>query len=747
MDGTGGILEINRPAVSAGIEPWFPILADVMSQFADATADLDQLVPRIAERVAALLDVSCSAYLLSADGQSWSNFARHARGQNAATLNADASAVPAAPDDPAVIQALTSGLPLQTDSELFVPVFSRGRHWGLLVLSRSGSAQPTLSSSELLLVRHLAQAAAQALEYASVLEQAERRLSERQRMADRLQLLAQASREFSAAAADYRELLRVIVQTAGERLGDICSIRLISADGAWLRGEDACVFYRDVEIVEAFRQLMLEAPLPVDYGLVGKVLASNAPLLLASVDPEELVAQALPLYRPLIARLDIVSVLIVPIRSQGRAVGVLGLNRRRGTPGYEVDDLHLAQDLADRAGLAIENATLLRDLARRVAENKKAEEKFRGLLESAPDAIVIIDPDGKIVLANAQTEAIFGYARGELLGQAVEVLIPTGFRQRHPELRGGYFHAPRLRHVMAEGVDLYGLRKDGSEFAAEISLSPIDTSDGPVVTAVIRDITERKRFEQARAHSLELETQNRRAQEANRLKSEFLANMSHELRTPLNAIIGFSSLLHAGKAGTLSETQVEYLGDILVSSRHLLQLINDVLDLAKVEAGRIELQPEPVDLKRLALEVRDILRGLAAEKHMAISFDVDPSLTDVVADARLLKQILYNYLSNALKFTADGGKVSATIVANANDSFCIRVEDNGIGIKPDDLGRLFVEFQQLDSSTAKKYAGTGLGLALTKRIVEAQGGSVSVTSTLGEGSAFVAVLPRRLTIP
>jgi protein-histidine pros-kinase len=307
--------------------------------------------------------------------------------------------------------------------------------------------------------------------------------------------------------------------------------------------------------------------------------------------------------------------------------------------------------------------------------------------------------------------------------------VPDRVRAQHPALRGRYHDAPSVR-PMGSGRDLHGRRKDGHEVPIEISLSPLETEDGVLVSSAIRDISERKRLEQ-------------RMHEANRLKGEFLANMSHELRTPLNAIIGFAELMYRGKVGALAPAHQEYLGDILTSSRHLLGLINSVLDLAKVESGKLEFRPEPIDLTALVAELCDTLRGLVTAKQLSVETAVDPNLGTVVIDPTCVKQVLYNYLSNAIKFTPELGRIVVRVCPEGADALRIDVEDNGIGIAADDLRRLFIEFQQLDAGSSKRYQGTGLGLALTKRIVEAHGGRVEVASTLGKGTIFSAILPCR----
>ena len=259
---------------------------------------------------------------------------------------------------------------------------------------------------------------------------------------------------------------------------------------------------------------------------------------------------------------------------------------------------------------------------------------------------------------------------------------------------------------------------------------------------IVTEITEQRQAENARLTAQRLETENRQIHEANRLKSQFLANMSHELRTPLNAVIGFADLLHSGLVKPDSPKHQQFLGHIGTSGRHLLQLINDVLDLSKVESGKFEFYPEQVDLPSVFKEVQDTLQTAISVKNIQVSTRIDADLIDLTLDPARLKQVLYNYLSNAIKFTAAGGQIALRAMAEGPEHFRIEVEDTGIGISAADLPRLFTEFQQLDAGYSKQHQGTGLGLALTRKLVQAQGGQVGVRSTVGLGSVFYVLLNR-----
>jgi PAS domain S-box-containing protein len=379
-----------------------------------------------------------------------------------------------------------------------------------------------------------------------------------------------------------------------------------------------------------------------------------------------------------------------------------------------------------------------------------ADAYLAAIIASSDDAIVSKDLNGIVTSWNPAAERMFGFTADEMIGSSITRIIP---RERLPEedfvlarVRGG---------LRVEHFETVRQRKDGSPVEISLTVSPIRDDRGVIVGAskIARDVTERNRLrelkrlaaeQQEASRRAELETENRRIVEANRVKNEFVANISHELRTPLNSIIGFTDLLYQGRVPPDSPKHKEFLGDVLKSGRHLLQLINDILDLAKVESGRIDFRPQTIDIPALVGEVRDVVGGLAAARGTTIEIAVDPAVATATLDPSRLKQVLYNYLSNAVKFARDNGRVSIRIKPESGDTFRLEVEDNGIGIAADDMPRLFVEFQQLDSSRAKRHQGTGLGLALTRRIVEAQGGRVGVTSEPGVGSTFYAVLPRAL---
>jgi PAS domain S-box-containing protein len=385
-------------------------------------------------------------------------------------------------------------------------------------------------------------------------------------------------------------------------------------------------------------------------------------------------------------------------------------------------------------------------------QESSLESRYRKLLHAAPDAILEVNEAGRILILNEAVERMFGYSRDELVGLSVDQLVPAAMRGGHAQHRSAYADRPKTR-PMGTGLELQGQRKDGSLFPVEISLSPNWIEGSLHVIASVRDITERKAVED-RIRTLseqytaeltikneQLEARNREVERANRLKNEFLASMSHELRTPLHTIIGFSELLGEQLEGPLGEKQQRFVGHILQDARHLLELINEILDISKIESGRLELKREPFDFSQCVEEVLAGIRHQAATKNITLE-NKNRFHDSLYADRLRVKEILYNLLSNAVKFTPEGGRVWVEAFREG-DSLHVSVCDTGIGIPEKEHPSIFEKFYQVGDTRGGIREGTGLGLPITKHLVELHGGTINVESRPGQGSSFRLTFPLR----
>jgi PAS domain S-box-containing protein len=395
--------------------------------------------------------------------------------------------------------------------------------------------------------------------------------------------------------------------------------------------------------------------------------------------------------------------------------------------------------------LGLVYSVLLRDItARRRAEQllRESEERHRKLFDNNPHPTWVFDRETLRFLAvNAAAVRKYGYSSDEFLKMTIKDIRPP---EDVPVLLDSVGRLP-------DGNESIGIwrhrRKDGTDIDVEITSYALSFADRPAEVVVAVDVTERKRDEAEKlkfidklaASNQELDLRNREVERATLLKSKFLASMSHELRTPLNAIVGFSDLLADETPGELNSKQKRFVNHIKQGSAHLLQLINDILDLSKIEAGQLELRCEDFQLNDALPEVLSTIRPLAMIKNLQIQNNLRTDLS-VHADRVRFKQVLYNLLSNAVKFTPKDGRIDIDCVEKGNE-VCISVTDTGIGIRSEDQAVVFEEFRQVEGNTDTANEGTGLGLAITKRLVEQQGGKISLQSEPGKGSRFSFTLP------
>ncbi|KQT93929.1 hypothetical protein ASG49_02995 [Marmoricola sp. Leaf446] len=348
---------------------------------------------------------------------------------------------------------------------------------------------------------------------------------------------------------------------------------------------------------------------------------------------------------------------------------------------------------------------------------------FRGLLEAAPDGMVIVNRDGIITLVNAQVEQMFGYHRAELVGEPVEILVPDRYSGMHMAFRNGYVSEPRTRPMGLAG-DLHARRKDGTEFPVEVTLSPLETEDGLLVSAAVRDISERRRLQE----------------ENDRVKDEFFATVSHELRTPLTSMIGYGELMT--DLEDLSPQGRRFLSVIMRSAERELRLVDDLLTLVAIEESGLAIRTAEIDLERVVREAVEAGRPRAEEAQLHLSLETPGNAVAMYGDRDRLGQAMDNLLSNAIKFTPAGGSVRVVLRPGRGQAQ-IDVVDTGVGIGEEDPDQLFERLFRAPTAVAQQTPGAGLGLTIALAIVEAHAGTIEVVRSGAEGTTFRMTFPLR----
>jgi len=586
------------------------------------------------------------------------------------------------------------------------PLLYRDRLVGVIAISNEGKEQPfTALDRELLSL--FADQAATAIENARLYEKVETR-------ADRLHTLARLNQLISS-SLDMDAVLQEIARVAATLTGAPV-VHFFIADEA-------------TQTLEAHATESIHPDFPAwklsfDQGGVGWVATHRRPLNIPNAfDDPRFVANDWWKERGLS------SFLAFPILFEDALLAVLAF---RGQQPFDLtsEDQALLDSFVAQAAVAIRNAALY-------AELQASEERTRLILENALDAVVTIDDRGLITGWNPHAEVVFGWSHADVIGRPMaETIIPPAYREaQHRGLHR--FLSAGEGPVLNKRIEITALHRNGHEFPVELAISPIRAGNTFSFSAFVRDITERRRVEEA------LRTAKEVAEEASQAKSAFLANMSHELRTPLNAIIGYSEMLQEEAADLGQEDLIPDLQKIQGAGKHLLALINDILDLSKIEAGRMDLFLETFDVALMIQDAATTIQPLVEKNHNTLTIHCADDLGTMRADLTKVRQSLFNLLSNACKFTAQG-TITLAVSRETLDGavwLAFRVIDTGIGMTPEQMGKLFQAFAQADASTTRQYGGTGLGLAITQRFCQMMGGDITVESTLGQGSTFTIRLP------
>jgi PAS domain S-box-containing protein len=416
-------------------------------------------------------------------------------------------------------------------------------------------------------------------------------------------------------------------------------------------------------------------------------------------------------------REGVISTAAAPVMSKNRVLGIIVVGSR-WLHRFRKREIELLMAFGSQLGAALENAELYQDVT-------KSKAYIENLVENAADLIITTDLDDRILTWNRGAAVLFGYGKDEVIGKHLSILLPPERFHELEEMRAKVEISGGLRDI-----EVRSKRKDGAMIYLSLSVSPIRDVEGKIVgfLRIAKDITEKKRYE-------------RRLKDLDKMKSDFVSNVSHELKTPLTSIKGSVDNMLDGLTGALNEKQIRYLARIKSNTDRLSRLINDLLDLSRIEAGRVEVRRASLLLTALAEEVAEHLKQLAAEKLIRIEVPPpDPQMT-VWADRDKVTQVLMNLIGNAVKFTPQDGKVTVAIEKNGNDYIQISIADNGPGIRPEEADKIFSKFYQVANVDKQKPQGSGLGLAISKALVEMHGGKIWVESKLGRGSTFYFTLP------